>query len=106
MLHHGQTASCQDSNLPAGLDCLLPPGTPPLCSRLGCLHCTSPGVPVWRHASIPWIRLTVVHLGTSGVVGPHEAAVMLLLVPRPVLVYRLLPLLHSSNTEPQEICYI
>ena len=69
MLHHGQTASCQDSNFPAGLDCLLASGTPPLCSRLDCLHCTSPGVLDWRHGSIPWIRLTVEFWGLQGLLG-------------------------------------
>ena len=71
--------------------CLLPPWDSLHCSRLACLHCTSPGVPNWRHHSVPWLRITVDSWGTSGVGGTSAPPCCCLLAAN---------MLHTLQPEP------
>ena len=91
MLHPGLTGSCLGLLLLSGLGLSAVPGTSLHCSRLACPSCTSPGVPKWRHYSVPWLRITVDSWGTSGVGGTSAPPCCCLLAAT---------MLHSLQPEP------
>ena len=91
MLHPGLTGPCLGLLLPSGLGLSAVLGTSLHCSRLACPSCTSPGVPNWRHHSVPWLRITVDSWGTSGVGGTSAPPCCCLLAAT---------MLHTLQPEP------
>ena len=97
MLHPGLTGSCLGLLLLSGLGLSAVPGTSLHCSRLACPFCTSPGVPKWRHHSVPWLRITVDSWGTSGVGGTSAPPCCCLLAAT---------MLHTCSLNHQETSYL